>query len=55
MIRAAVHYVNPAQIPIIAFDQPSIALVKEIQWSFASTHGEDHFVVMLGLMEKIIL
>ena len=44
----AVHHVNPAQILVIAFDQPLFALAKQIQWSFAGTHGEDHFVVMLG-------
>ena len=48
VIRAAVHHVNPAQIPVIAFDQPLFALAKQIQWSFAGTHGEDHFVLMLG-------
>ena len=48
VIRAAVLHVNPAQIPVIAFDQPLFALAKQIQWSFAGTHGEDHFVVMLG-------
>ena len=48
VIRAAVHHVNPAQIRGIAFDQPLFALAKQIQWSFASTHGEDHFVLMLG-------
>ena len=26
VIRAAVHHVNPAQIPVIAFDQPLFAL-----------------------------
>ena len=48
VIRAVVHHVNPAQIPVIAFDQPLFALAKQIQWSFAGAHGEDHFVLMLG-------
>ncbi|KAK3729206.1 hypothetical protein QZH41_002773 [Actinostola sp. cb2023] len=36
------------EIPVIAFDQPLFALAKQIQWSLASTHGENHFVVMFG-------
>lgn len=48
VIRAAVHHVNPAQIPVIAFDQPLFAMAKQIQWSFARTHGEARFVLMLG-------
>ena len=48
VIRFAVHHMNPAQIPVIAFDQPLFALAKQIQWSLAGTHGEDHVIVMLG-------
>ncbi|KAK3720972.1 hypothetical protein QZH41_006543 [Actinostola sp. cb2023] len=48
VIRSAVCHVNLDQIPVIAFDQPLFALAKQIQWSLASTHGENHFVVMFG-------
>ena len=48
VITSAVHHVNPAQITVITVDQPLFTLAKQIQWSLAGTHREDHFVVMLG-------
>ncbi len=46
VVKAAVDVVNPGQVPIIACDQPLYAIAKQIQWSWSSTHGEDHYVVM---------
>lgn len=43
-------HVNPAQVPVIAFDQPLFALAKQIQWEMQNTHGEDHLVVMFGAL-----
>ncbi|ELU07992.1 hypothetical protein CAPTEDRAFT_216620 [Capitella teleta] len=48
VIKASVNRLNPGQTPIIAFDQPLFALAKQIQWSYAETHGEDQFVIMFG-------
>ena len=44
VIRSAVKYVNPVQVPVIAFDQPLFALAKQLQWELPNTHGEDHLV-----------
>ena len=46
IVQATIQYLNP--VPILAADQPLYALVKQIQWTWSSTLGEDHFVVMFG-------
>lgn len=48
IVKAAVHHLNPGQVPVLAADQPLFALAKEIQWTWPATHGEDHFVIMFG-------
>ena len=42
------HYLNPGQIPVMAFDQPLFALAKFVQWCWPETYGEQHYVVMFG-------
>lgn len=48
LIRKTVQFLNPGQIPVVAFDQPLYALAKKIQWHWPETHGETKHVVMLG-------
>lgn len=48
MIRNAVLRLNPGQIPVAALDQPLYALAKQIQWKWPDTHGEQHYVLLLG-------
>lgn len=48
IVQAAVQHLNSGQVPILAADQPLYALAKQIQWTWPTTLGEDHFVVMLG-------
>jgi hypothetical protein len=48
VVKKAVEILNPGQTPIIAMDQPLYAVAKQIQWSWPETHGENHFIVMLG-------
>ena len=48
IVKTAVEVLNPGQVPIITCDQPLYTVAKEIQWSWPTTHGEDHFVVMFG-------
>lgn len=48
IVRAAVHHLNPGQVPVLAADQPLYALAKEIQWTWPESHGENHFVIMFG-------
>ena len=48
VVRAAVHHVNPLQVPIIAMDQPLYAIAKKIQWAMKPSHGEAKFVIMFG-------
>ncbi len=46
--KAAVQYLNPGQVPILTADQPLFAILKEIQWTWPVTHGEDCFIIMFG-------
>ena len=40
-LRHAVHIVKHGQTPVIACDQPLYKIAKDIQWTWAETHGED--------------
>ena len=44
----AIQFLNPGQIPVIAFDAPLFALAKLVQWKWPDMHGEDKCVVMMG-------
>ena len=48
VLKKAIKFLNPAQIPVMAVDQPLFALAKMVQWKWAATHGEDKYVVMFG-------
>ena len=48
VVKKANEFLNPSQIPVIAFDQPLFALAKLVQWKWQETYGEDKFVVMFG-------
>jgi len=44
----AADFLNPGQIPVMAFDAPLYALAKYIQWNWPDTHGEGKFIAMFG-------
>ena len=46
VVRQAVEFLNPGQIPVTAFDQPLFALANFIQWRWPDTHGERVLVEM---------
>ena len=48
IVKAAVEYLNPGQVPVLAMDQPLYALAKKIQWNFPATHGEDKYLILFG-------
>ena len=48
VVKAAVDYLNPGQVLVLAADQPLFALAKQIQWTWPATYGEDQFVIMFG-------
>ena len=48
VVKQALEILNPAQVPVVTFDQPLYAIAKNIQWSWPESHGENHFVVMFG-------
>ena len=50
VVKVAINELNPRQIPVITLDQPLYAIVKEVQWNWPDTFGEDLFVVMLGAL-----
>ena len=48
MVSDAIKHVNPTQTTVIAADQPLFALIKQVQWTWPETHGEDKIVAMMG-------
>ena len=48
VLKKVIKFLNPAQIPVMAFDQPLFALTKMVQWKWPDMHGEDKYVVMFG-------
>ena len=48
VVRKAAQHLNAGQTPVVTFDQPLYAIVKQIQWRWPEMYGEDKFVVMLG-------
>ena len=33
MVREAVQFLNPGQIPVVTFDQPLYEIAKQVQWN----------------------
>ena len=48
VVKQAVEFLNPGQVPVVTLDQPLFAIAKTIQWNWPELYGEDKFVVMLG-------
>ena len=48
IITKAIKFLNPAQNPVIACDQPLFALAKQIQWRHPDLYGENRMTIMLG-------
>ena len=48
VIWSAVQHINPVQTPVITFDQPLFAIVKEIRWKWWEKYGEDKFIFLFG-------
>lgn len=48
VLKQAIQFLNPNQVPVITVDQPLFALVKMVQWKWPASHGEKKYVVMLG-------
>jgi len=48
IVREAVKFLNPKQVPVVALDQPLFAIAKLVQWNWPEVYGEDKFVVLLG-------
>ena len=48
IVREAVQFLNPGQIPVLTFDQPLYKIAKQVQWNWPDQFGEDQFIVMLG-------
>ena len=48
VIHVAVKELNPAQVPIVTLDKPLYSLAKQVQWCRPETHGDEHFVIILG-------
>lgn len=47
VIKKATEYLNPAQVPVIAVDQPLFTVAKQIQWNWPQSYGEQQFVFIL--------
>jgi hypothetical protein len=48
IVQQAVQKDNPGQVPVLTCDQPLYTITKHIQWTWPETHGEDHFVILIG-------
>lgn len=48
VVKQAVEYLNPGQIPVVTFDQPLFTIAKQIQWNWSDVYGEEKFVIMMG-------
>lgn len=48
VIKHAITYLNPGQIPVLTCDQPLYKFAKSIQWTWPESYGEDKFVVIMG-------
>ena len=48
VLREAVTFLNPNQVPVITVDQPLCAIAKMVQWKWPATHGEQSYIMMMG-------
>ena len=50
VVHWATEFLNPGQMPVIAFDEQPYTLAKftQTQWNWPDTHGEDKFIAMFG-------
>jgi len=54
IIKECINFLNPGQIPVMAYDQPLYALAKNIQWILPERYGENLIVVMFGGLHIVI-
>jgi hypothetical protein len=50
MTKVSTAFLNPGQTPVLGADQPLFALLKQIQWQYPETLGEDKLVVVMGAL-----
>ena len=50
VIKQAVQQPNPGQVPVVTLDQPLYTIAKRIQWNWPGKYGENHFVIILGVL-----
>jgi len=48
VVDAVVKKLSPSRTPVVTVDQPLYTLMKQIQWQWPDSFGEDKFVVLLG-------
>lgn len=48
VLKEAITFLNPNQIPVITLDQPLFALAKMVQWKWPAAYGEESYVVLMG-------
>jgi hypothetical protein len=48
VLREAINFLNPNQVPVITLDQPLFAIAKMVQWKWPATYGEQSYMVMMG-------
>ena len=50
VIKNAIAYLNPGQVPVVAFDQPLYSIAKQLQWYYSDHYGITIFVIMMGAL-----
>ena len=48
VLKQAIRFLNPAQIPVIVLYQPLFVLAKYVQLKWPESYGEEKYVVMFG-------
>lgn len=48
MVKKAVNHLNEKQTPVIVADQALYCILKQLQFRYPDTHGEDKFCMMMG-------
>lgn len=50
VIKRAIEFLNPGQMPVTTLDQPLYAIAKRLQWYFPNNYGTSKFVMILGAL-----
>ena len=50
ILKLVVTFLNRDKVPVITIDQPLFTLAKMVQWKWSASHGEQAYIVMMGVL-----